>query len=723
MTLHALAPHGARSRVRLNAIAVAVLVPLLDCAHAQQDAAISRVDDSEPTLQAVIVTATRGSKAVEKIPGAVSVISRSEIEAQTLVSEDPSALLSLQVPGYAPSRQKLSNFGEGLRGRNALLLLDGIPQTNPLRFGGREGYFADPMIVERIEVVSGASAVQGMGATGGIINTITRRPTQAGTRHTVELKHATQGHADTQGWKAGYMLEHKGEGSDSLDVLAYLGARTQGVGIDGDGRRLATESLHDAADAFVKLGHGFGAQRVQLMFNRFHASGFDDWVDLPGNRATGVPTSAQRGSLAWDPPRNDVRSASLEWTHAALAGGYASAQLFKQDFAARYSGGVITTFQDASIAPAGTLIDQSEIVADKWGLRTSWVRPDLGLAGLEFTLGLDLLRDTSSQRLTQTGRTWVPPLRFESLAPFTQLEYEIGPLTLRAGLRDERSSLTVDTYRTLAFYGNREVAGGTREAHELVKNLGGVWRFGTSGWSAFASYNEGFGPPDAGLILRAVRTAGQSVERLVDLQPIVTKNREIGLAWRGASGSLSASVYDSRSDLGSQIIVTNGIGTVQRVPIEVKGFEFAGQWRPLRELRLDATYARTRGRTAAAAGQPLDLDLGARSQGPDKLVLGAHWAFAPAWSAQLNAARWFSRDANVGKFSGTTSLEEHFKGYTVADLALRWASPWGDLGLGIENLFDRQYITYYSQSHYAGTNDDYYAGRGRTVTVSWRRSF
>lgn len=708
----------ARPAFRRTVVAAALLAAGL--ARAQSSAA----PDGDPqTLQSVVVTATRGNKAVEKIPGAVSVITRSEIESQNLVSEDPSQLLSLQVPGYGPARQKLSNFGEGLRGRNALLLLDGIPQTNPLRFGGREGYFADPMLIERIEVVSGASAVQGMGATGGIINTITRRPTQPGTRHTVELKYTTQGHADTQGWKTGYLLEHKGEGPDAFDALAYVGARSQGVGVDGDGRTLATESLHEAADAFVKIGRDFGPQRVQLMLNRFRAEGFDDWVDVPGNRAAGVPASAQRGTLAWEAPRNNVRSASLEWTHAALAGGYASAQLFKQDFAARYSGGIISTFQDTSIAPAGTLIDQSEVVADKWGLRTSWVRPDLGLSGLEFTAGVDLLHDTSSQRLTQTGRTWVPPLRFKSLAPFTQLEYEIGNLTLRAGLRDERNSLAVDTYRTLAFYGNREVAGGTREAHELVKNLGGVWRFGASGWSAFGSYNEGFGPPDAGLILRAVRTAGQSVERLVDLRPIVTDNRELGLAWRGTAGSLSASVYESRSDLGSQIIVSNGIGTVQRVPIVVKGFEFSGQWRPASTLRLDATYARTRGRTASAAGQPLDLDLGARSQGPDKLVLAGRWAFARAWSVQLNVAHWLPRDVNVGKVSGTTSLEEHFAGYTVADLAVRWASPWGELGVGIENLLNRQYITYYSQAHYAGSNDDYYAGRGRTLSLNWRRSF
>jgi len=674
-------------------------------------------------LSTVVVTATRGAKAVDKIPGAISVISRDEIERQNLVSEDPGQLLAIQVPGYAPARQKLSNFGESLRGRNALLLLDGIPQTNPLRLGGREGYFADPMIVERIEVVSGASAVQGMGATGGIINTITRRPAEVGTRQTVELKYGSQLHGDTSSWKAGYMLEHKSGGDAGFDLLGYIGTRSQDIGTDAEGRHLATESLHQADDVFVKLGKDFGPQRVQVMFNQFQAGGFDDWVDVAGDRSDGTPTTAQRGTLAWDPPRNRVRSASFEWTHADLAGGLATVQLFKQDFRARYTGGVISTFQDASIAPVGTLVDQSEIVANKWGLRTNWVRPDLGLRGLEFTGGLDLLDDTSSQRLTQTERVWVPPLRFRSLAPFTQLEYEWGNLTVRGGLRDEHTRLAVDTYRTLAFYGSREVAGGERTANKLVKSLGSVWRFGASGWSTFASYNEGFGPPDAGLILRAVKTAGQSVDSLVDLQPIVTKNREIGVAWRGRSGSVSASIYDSRSDLGSQIVVSNGIGTVQRVPIVVKGFEFSGEWQALRELHLNATYARTRGRTASAAGQPLDLDLGARSQGPDKVILAGQWAFAPAMNMRLTAQHYLPRHVNVGVTSGTTSLEENFAGYTVVDLAARWASPWGELGAGVENLLNLQYITYYSQANYSGGTDDYYAGRGRTFTLSWRRSF
>lgn len=677
-------------------------------------------------LEAVLVTATRSSKALDRIPGAVGVISRADIEAQTLVSEDPSALLALQVPGYAPSRQKLSNFGEGLRGRNALLLLDGIPQTNPLRFGGREGYFADPMIVERIEVVSGASAAQGMGATGGIINTITRRPTKPGTQQSVEVKLGSQFHGDSSSWKTGYLLQHRSEASaerQPWDVIFYAGTLSQGTGVDGAGRPLATESLHRSADLFLKAGTEFGAQRLQLMVNGFDAEGFDDRVDVPGNRATGQPTTSRDGTLAWDAPRNRVRSASLDWTHDDLAGGRASVQLFKQDFRARYSGGLIATFQDARLAPVGTLVDQSEVVAKKWGLRSSWVRPDIGLKGLELTTGVDLLDDTSSQRLTQTGRTWVPPLHYRSLAPFVQLEYEAGPLTVRGGLRDEHTRLQVDTYRTLAFYNNTLVTGGERRASQLVKSLGGVWRFGRSGWSAFVAYNEGFGPPDAGLILRAVRTANQSVAQLVDLQPIVVKNHEVGANWRGGGSSLSASVYRSRSELGSQIVVANGIGTVQRVPIEVEGVEVTAEHRVGAQLKLNATYARTLGRTASAAGQPLTLMLGARSQGPDKLLLGAQWTPRSDWQTQLNVSHYRPREANLGQFAGSTSLAERFSGYTVLDLSTRWQTGTGQWGLGLENLLDRRYFTYYGEANYSGTNDDYYAGRGRTVTLSWRRDF
>lgn len=104
-------------------------------------------------------------------------------------------------------------------------------------------------------------------------------------------------------------------------------------------------------------------------------------------------------------------------------------------------------------------------------------------------------------------------------------------------------------------------------------------------------------------------------------------------------------------------------------------------------------------------------------------MLAAAWQFAPKGNVRLQATRLASRDINVGRVVGTSKLEEHFGGYTLADLAATYGTALGEFGLGVENLFDRQYIGYYAQSNPAGTNDDLFAGRGRTLTVSWRRSF
>jgi len=224
-------------------------------------------------------------------------------------------------------------------------------------------------------------------------------------------------------------------------------------------------------------------------------------------------------------------------------------------------------------------------------------------------------------------------------------------------------------------------------------------------------------------VLRAVNRDNQSVDSLVDLKPIVTDNREIGLTHAGQLGSFTVSAYDSRSELGSQVRVTNGIGSVARVPIQVRGVEFSGEVRPHEDLTLSATYAITHGKTAIAEGAPLDVDLGARSQGPRKVLVAARWAITPAAALRFQVANYGARHINEGRFAGTAKLEEHFSGYTIADLGATWATRFGEFGLGIENVFDRQYIGYFPQANPGGTNQDYFAGHGRTYTLSWRRTF
>lgn len=682
--------------------------------------------DAEAITPRVVVTATRGAKAVDKIPGAIVVISQQELSGQYLIADDPSAALATFIPGYAPSRQKMTSTGESLRGRQPLILLDGIPQSNPLRAGMREGYFADSFIIERIEVINGASAVQGMGATGGIINYITKAPRINGTTFGVNVRASTQFRSDNVDWKTGYSIAHK---SDAFDFLGYAAVQQRGMGYDGKGRRLGIDTVQGDTldthgdDLFFKIGKTFGAQRLQLSLNRFNLEGDGDYTNDAGLVAAGIPTSSLPGAPVGEPTRNKVRSASVDYRHADLAGGVLSTQLFGHAFESLYGATKVATFQDPRIAPRNTLWDQSQIVTDKAGARITYVRPDTLVRGLEATVGLDILRDQTEQRLTLTKRTWVPLLKFNSSAPFAQLEYERGPITVRGGLRHEIAKLQVDTYTTLAYYDSRLVQGGSAQFSKTIKNIGAIWRFAPQ-WSAFAASSEGFGLPDAGLVLRGVKAPGQSVSNLISLVPIVTRNNEVGVNWRGARGQFGISRYDSRSKLGSVLrIDPAGIGHVERVPTTVKGWEVSAEWRPTKRLSMSGSYAQTDGKTAATQGAPMDVALGARSQGPDKAVLAGTWKPAAATQLRLQAVRLFDRDINIDRMAGTSKLEEHFKGYTLVDAAATFDTGHGKFGVSIENLLDKQYVGYYSQSAAAADPANTYAGRGRTLAVNWSRMF
>jgi iron complex outermembrane receptor protein len=720
--------------MKLNPLAAALLLAGATAgsqlAHAQVQTPAPSTPErdaqaAEP-LQEVVITATRTPKAIDKIPGAVMVISQRELEGQYTLADDPSQALAIHVPSFAPSRQKMSAAGESLRGRVPLILLDGVPQSNPLRAGMREGYFADTAVIERIEVINGASAIQGMGATGGIINYITRGPKKNGTEHTLNVRLSNQFRSDSLDWKTGYSIAHK---SDSFDLFGYAGVQQRGVGYDGDGRRLGLETVQgdtndsEGHDLFLKLGKTFGDQRLQASYNRFKMEGDGDYRNVNAVLAQRIPTTAVKGTPPGAPPRNSVETGSVEYRHEALAGGRFTAQVFKQDFSSLYGATSTATFQDVRIAPVGTLFDQSEIIADKYGTKLTYVRPDTLVQGLEVTAGFDLLRDQTRQQLSGTGRTWVPELDFTSRAPFLQLEYDIGPVTLRAGVRHEDAKLNVDTYTTLASYGSRLVQGGQRSFTKNVKNIGGVWRFAPQ-WSMFISSAEGFGLPDVGLVLRAVNRPNQSVASLFDMQPVITRNNEIGVNWRDTRGSFGASYYDSRSKLGTALrINAAGVGQLDRVPTHVHGWELVGDWRLNRDWSVFGSHARAIGKTATTAGAAIDVELGGRQIGPAKTVVGANWQWNRDAQLRLQATHLADRDINAGRTAGTAILEEHFKGFTLVDLVGSMTTRWGKLGVGIENLLDRQYIHYYSQSANSRDATAYFAGRGRTFSVNWSRSF
>lgn len=684
----------------------------------------------------VVTTATRSAKDVAKIPGSIAVLTEVQLERQFLVAEDLSKALAATVPGFSAPRQKAQGLGETIRGRDILYLLDGIPQSNPLRAGLREGYVADSSVIERIEVLSGPSALYGLGATGGIVNYITKAPRAEGTQQTLSAKVTSQFEADSFRWKANYSLSRR---AGAYDVLLFAGLQESGIAYDAKGRTIGIDNdggdLGDtkANDFMVKLGWNPQDQRVELNYNRYELEGNGDYVPVAGNRALGIPTTSRRSPLpgGLKPNRNLFQSGSISYKHFKLLQGTLTAQAFYQkgqELFAR-SNPIAAAFQDARIAPLNTLADQSQIFSEKTGTKITYVRPEFLFSGAELTAGFDWMNTETKQTLALTGRTWVPLIDYDNYAGFVQLEYERGPLVLRGGVREEKGTLNVDTYQTLAATRPPEgvtVEGGSPSFSKAIPNIGAVWRFSEE-LSAFLSYSEGFGLPDAGLVLRGVNATGRSVETLIDLTPVVVSNKEIGVSYRGKLASAAASYYRSYSDFGSVIRVNAlGEGFVVRIPVEIEGFELQGDLRPSKAWKFTVLYSNTTSKTAVDQGRPLDLALGARNQGPDKIVLSANYAFSSKGHIGLEATKLFDRDVNIGRVSTTnTSLEEHFNGYTLLDLTLSYETRFGNFGLGVENLLNKYYIGYYSQANAADrTNQiNYFAGRGRSVTLSYLLKF
>ncbi|HWP76206.1 MAG TPA: TonB-dependent receptor plug domain-containing protein, partial [Methylomirabilota bacterium] len=138
-------------------------------------------------LEPVVVTATRAEQPIGEAPASVTVLSREDIRQGAGQSLDD---ILRQVPGFSlfrrssslvshPTTQGVSLRGIGPSGASrALVLLDGVPVNDP--FGGWVYWDRIPLqSVEQVEVVRGGGAsLWGNYALGGVINIITRRPTE-----------------------------------------------------------------------------------------------------------------------------------------------------------------------------------------------------------------------------------------------------------------------------------------------------------------------------------------------------------------------------------------------------------------------------------------------------------------------------------------------------------------------------------------------------------------
>jgi iron complex outermembrane receptor protein len=189
--------------------------------------------ESESVLEEeIVVTATRANTRIEDEPLRVEVVDQEEVDEKAVMTPGDIAMLlnetsGLRVQVTSPSLGAANVRVQGLRGRYTQLLADGLPLYGQT---GSIGILQiPPLDLGQVEVIKGvASALYGSSALGGVINLVSRRPTES-QREVLQNVTSRKG-SDTVFWLA----EPRKDGPWSYTLLG--GAHFQGRSdIDSDG--------------------------------------------------------------------------------------------------------------------------------------------------------------------------------------------------------------------------------------------------------------------------------------------------------------------------------------------------------------------------------------------------------------------------------------------------------------------------------------------------------
>ena len=677
-------------------------------------------------IERITVTGARIVESLDEVPASITLIDQQTVQENLQVSSELQNLLSLVVPGMAPATGSSSNFGQTLRGRNVLVMIDGVPQDTPLRNGGLGVRTLDPASIERIEVVNGATSIWGNGAAGGVINYITKKPGagKANVALTQAVRSSLVKTEDSQGYRS--VLSADG----SLDKLGYvlkLSQEKYGVQRDADGDILGLQyGLSDSRqrDAFVKLQYQLNADSgLQFSYNYYDSEQNARYRDVPGNIDLGektyaVPLAADDIILGEPQGPAGNYNMMLKYQHDALFSNTAlTVDAYRQKIDNVF-------FWSSTLANPEQGFDggQSAVLSEKDGLRgvlTS--RLTLGNIYVTLVYGVDLLRDVTSQPLLD-GRIWVPEMDMGSEALFLQSKWELtDDLTLKAGVRRESVSVKVDDYDTLKVCRNTQtcstpmaVAGGKIDYDATTYNVGLRYRW-SEAFSPFVSYSEGFEVPDLGLLLR---TATVNDISRIQSEASVVKNYELGFSSQLDALYLSFALYRSESELGtgSQLDAATGIYRPVRAPQKIWGYEASLEYQLADDWHLRSAYGYTEGKDTLN-----DVYLGARQISAPKLSSALRYTPADHIHLSLYWLHVFSRDRFSPNDAGLyTGDQGPIDSYDVLNLSGSYQLANWQFFAGVENLLNADYFPARSQSFRYGSG---YAVKGVGATLNLGLSY
>ena len=700
-------------------------------------------DGEGESLEPVVVSGTRTATSASEIARSVTVVDREEIQEQTKFSRNLSDILAQTVPGLAPSTQSASNFGQQLRGRNVQILIDGVPQTTVLRDSGRDLNTIATSSIERIEVIRGGTAVYGFGATGGLINIITKEAadkpveaySQAGTSFdTSDVSESVN-----------YETEHRVSGSPgSWDYVASGSLIERGGRFDADGDRIPPNGpggsqggLDDTSEFSLlgKAGLDFDGddQRLEFMINHFENE--QDTEFTSGKTLDGSDSPAVRidGLTSVDKPVKDPSTENtttrVNYKHADLWGSQLKGKAYYADRSA--------TFPRFGATAGGRTFAQSRVESEKYGLRTTVDTPlDSVTPGAGLTWGLDFLSEELDQELfrfdSNPGQT-TPPLDQEATAAFAELELPIGDFgMLRGGVRHERIDLEVDAISSNTF--NNPVEEGSLDFNETLFSAGAVL-YVTERVDLFANFSQGFSLNSIG---RQIADAGPfaTTETInpndLEADAKTVNTFEVGTRYFGTKLNASAAVFYTKADNAASF---NNDLELQRNDDEVWGIEAQADY------TISETY-KIGGSASWAEGQTEDKrpnnGFPSIDQGDRRRLDGTKIPpFKLTGYLQQKATNWwrnrvqFQYVGNRNQFKAVDEADEggtnpiFAKGtvnsYFLVDASSRFDAGPGMLTVSISNLLDEDYKPAINQAF--NTTRGEVTGTGRRFGLSYEMNW
>ena len=708
-------------------------------------------------LDTIVVTATRSPQSISDIAGTVYSIPREEIAKQSTAGKSTADILGTLIPSLTSSSGTTSNYGMTMRGRVVQYMIDGVPQTG-YRDLSRQLNSISPAMIERVEVVSGASSIYGSGATGGIINIITRRSSDEPLSFESKVG-ITSGHnlkSDALAYEISQLASF-----NQGDVQGTLGASytKRGEFQDSHGDRIGpevaqtdrqdTESLDLHGRISWNLAEG---QNLSLGAQYYNDEQDSDYGPDYGNNlgvllAGETPTlKAVTGLELDEQPLSKRYGANLQYENQNVWGQALNAEAYYRSETARFYPAV-NGFAHPQLQTY--LVNQSESEMEVWGARLA-LQKQFELQEerqLWFSYGVDYENEKDSAtvqrydltRFMQSNGLGFSPLNRYGFGPdvetsklgiFAQSNLDLTDRWgVQAGVRHEKVESEVATSvpyseaitaDDVPGYQVQRLNGAKVEHNATLFNLGAVYHL-SDAQQIFANFSQGSNLPDVQRMLRDM-PAGFSVNNQ-SIDPIKVNSYELG--WRtqsqeGLNAGLSAFYNDSDKSIkfGRPNYTIDVIDTDERV----YGLEGHISYALQPSWKVGGTLAYTRGQFKNTAGDWQELD--AIRIAPLKGTAYSEWQFDNDMNLRVQALAIGGTDqAKKDAERYGSSVPAEIKGFASMDVIASAKAGPGTLGLGIYNLWNTDYKSVYSQSVetvYGPLSSLAAQGRTYGLSYSWK---